>query len=106
MATNVFSFVDKSQADGAQTAELGTADRFFIHQVQAQVSAAPAAGVLEIYIKTPGAAEFVKVGQIDLTDPTTFISAWEAFTAEVKAVPVGFDGDKTYSLYGCSGAGL
>ncbi|MBW2342510.1 MAG: hypothetical protein JRF53_00595 [Deltaproteobacteria bacterium] len=101
----------KSQADGAQTISLGTDDRFREHQIQLEVSATPSAGSLDVSIKTPGATDFASLGNIgdhtiDMTDSTQYILQFKGYATAIKVTPTGFDADKTYSVYVCSGAGV
>ncbi len=103
------SVEDKAQADGAQAIESGVADRMREHQLAVVVSATPTSGALEVSVRQPGApaAAFKKIGEVDLTSTTEadLMPQWRGIVAEWKFTPVGFDADKTYSVYIASAAG-
>jgi len=100
------SIVDKTQADGAQTITLSQGDRFRLHQIQLVPSAIPAAGTLQVSIKTPGASDFSDIGDaIDMTDSTEYVMQFSGFASHIKFTPTSFDAAKTYSVFVCSGAG-
>ena len=93
-----------SQADGPRTIALEAADRFREHQVQLEVSAVPAAGSLDISIRTPGASQFASIGEIDMTDSANYLMQFTGFASDIRVSPDGFDADKTYSVFVASGA--
>ncbi len=104
------SVENKSQADGAQVISLGADDKYREHQIQLAVSAAPSAGELDVAVKTPGATDFATIGDIgdhtiDMTDSTGYIMQFKGYASAIRVTPSGFDADKTYSVYVCSGAG-
>ena len=101
----VGSVQDKTQADGAQTISLDAGDRFREHQIQMIPSATPSAGTLTVAIKTPGAPAFNDVGTIDMTDATKYVMKFRGFASQIRFTPASFDGDKTFSIFVCSGAG-
>ena len=99
------SLEDKTQADGAQTLAVGgnCFDSAKLHQIQVELSATPAAGVLNIGLKTPGASGYVTLThQIDLVNGPYLYQIY-GFIESLQFTPVGFDGDKTYSIFLLSG---
>lgn len=101
------SVTGKTQANGAQTISLGADDCFREHQVQLEVSAQPAAGSLDVAVKTPGSNLFATVATIDMTTATATLAIVTQFTryaSQIRLTPTGFDADKTYSVYVASGA--
>ena len=98
------SITAKTQADGAQEINLLAADSAMIHQIQVEVSAAPAAGVLQVECKTTGASGYVQLSDtINLTAIRLYLI--QGIIESIRVTPVGFDGDKSYSVYVAS-AGL
>jgi len=99
---NKLSVTGKAQSDGAQTFSL-LENEFTIHQLQIDVSAAPATGTMAIAIKTPGASVF---SALDSTVDLTALSATngkiieiEAAAEAIKITPTSFEADKTYNAY-------
>lgn len=99
------SILTKTQADGAQTISLDVFDCAKLHQIQVSVSATPAAGILTVGVKTPGAATYAALPwTIDLTDlATNSLFQFTGFATSIQITPTGFDGDKTYTVYVCTG---
>jgi len=93
-----FKLLAKSQSDGAQTIDLSRYERARIHQLQVDLSATPAVGALQVAIKTPGAGDYVGIGEIDLVNGP-LAADFEGFCESVRLTPVGFDAGKTYSAY-------
>lgn len=94
--------LNATQADGAQTIDLGTFDAAMLHQIHVEVSATPAAGTLTVSILTPGANNFVNVSNtIDLTDIK--IMQFTGYADRIRFTPASFDADKSYSVYVISG---
>lgn len=92
------SITDKSQADGAQEIDLLQANSAMIHQIQVEVSAVPSAGVLQVACKTTGAEGYVTLSDtIDLTSIKLYLI--QGIIESIQVTPVGFDADKTYSVY-------
>ena len=89
-----------TQADGAQSVSLGNFDSAKLHQLQVSTSATPAAGTLSVSIKTTGASDFATLSwSIDLTDlANQSVFQFTGLVSEIQVTPVGFDGDKTYSV--------
>lgn len=99
------SLEDKEQADGVQTLAVGgnCYDSARLHQIQVELSATPAAGVLTIGFKTPGASGYVTLThQIDLVNGPYLYQIY-GFIESLQFTPVGFDADKTYSVFILSG---
>lgn len=94
-----------TQADGAQTVSLGPFDCAKLHQIQVTVSATPAAGTLTIGVKSPGAATYAALPwTIDLTAlATQSLFQFTGFAEGIQITPTGFDADKTYTVYICTG---
>ena len=93
----------KSQADGAQAVTLGVFDCAKLHQLQVELSAAPAAGTLTIGVKTPGASGYVDLTHtIDLVNGPYLYQIY-GFIEALQFTPTGLDGDKTYSVFILSG---
>jgi hypothetical protein len=80
-------------------------DEAKLHQIQVIVSATPAAGTLAVAIKTPGASDYATLPwTIDLTAlATNSVFQFAGFATDIQFTPTGFDGDKTYSVYICTG---
>jgi hypothetical protein len=99
------SLLTKTQADGAQTVSLNQFDCAKLHQIQVIVSATPAAGTLTVAIKTPGASTYSAIPwTIDLTAlSTNSVFQLTGFVESIQFTPSGFDADKTYSVYICTG---
>ena len=93
------NLTDKTQADGAQTIELGARDDSFNHQLQIEISAIPAAGSLTVAVKTPGAVAFIDLAPvIDLTTGNQLYK-FTGYFSHVRLTPAAFDAEKTYSAY-------
>jgi hypothetical protein len=99
------SVLAKTQADGAQTVSLTQFDCAKLHQFQVSTSATPAAGILTVAVKTPGAATYKDLPwTIDLTAlATTAVFQFYGFAESFQFTPTGFDADKTYTVYVCTG---
>jgi hypothetical protein len=99
------SILTKTQADGAQTADLYVFDCAKLHQIQVVVSSTPAAGTLTVGVKTPGASTYAALPwTIDLTDlANNSLFQFTGFATSIQVTPTGFDADKTYSVYICTG---
>lgn len=99
------SLLTKTQADGAQTVSLGVFDCAKLHQIQVSVSSTPAAGTLTVAVKTPGAATYSDLSwDIDLTDlATNSVFQFAGYAESIQFTPSGFDADKTYTVYVCTG---
>lgn len=96
----------KKQSDGAFEVELYVSDRFCHHQVQVQVSAAPAAGSLAVAIRSPGATDYVSLdGTIDMTSADLLKTFGPSFVGAMRFTPQDFDADKTYDVIVTSGGG-
>jgi hypothetical protein len=93
-----FKILSKSQADGAQTFSLTGYERARIHQLQIDLSATPTAGTMDISIRTPGASDYVSLGDIDLVNGP-LAATFEGYCDSVRITPTGFDAGKTYSAY-------
>ena len=66
------SLLTKTQADGAESVDLLVFDSAKLHQMQVIASAVPAAGILTVAIKTPGASTYSNLPwTIDLTSLAT-----------------------------------
>lgn len=99
------SLEDKEQADGAQTLAVGgnCYDSARLHQIQVELSATPATGVLTIGLKTPGASGYATLThQIDLVNGPYLYQIY-GFIESLQFTPVGFDAGKTYSVFILSG---
>ena len=95
----------KTQAGGAFTVLLGASDKFSRHQIQAEVSATPSAGILAVAVRSPGATDFVTLdGSFDLTGTDLLKTFGPCFAAEIRFTPASFDADKTYNVIVTSGA--
>lgn len=99
------SILTATQADGAQSVSLGIYDCAKLHQLQVSTSATPSAGTLTVAVKTPGSSTFNDLPwTIDLTAlATTSIFQFYGFAEEIQVTPTGFDADKTYTVYFCTG---
>jgi hypothetical protein len=99
------SLLTKTQADGAQTVDLTHFDSAKLHLIQVVTSATPAAGTLTVGVKTPGASTYAALPwTIDLTAlATNSLFQFTGFATSIQFTPTGFDGDKTYSVYVCTG---
>ena len=99
------SLLVKTQADGAESVDLNVFDSAKLHQMQVIASAVPAAGILTVAIKTPGASAYSNLPwTIDLTSlATNSVFQFYGFVESIQFTPTGFDVDKTYSVYLCAG---
>ena len=93
-----FKITAKTQANGAQTQSLSGYERANYHQVQCDLSATPAAGTLDISIRTPEAGDYVSLGSIDMVSGPLSVQ-FQGYCDSIKFTPTGFDADKTYSVY-------
>ena len=99
------SILVATQADGAQTVDLRSFDCAKLHQLQVSTSATPSAGTLTIGVKSPGAATYATLPwTIDLTAlASQSLFQFTGFVESIQITPTGFDADKTYGVYICTG---
>ena len=97
----------KTQADGATGFDISTqqAAGCFNHLFQVVLSALPSAGVLQVDAKIQGAPSFSKYGELSLTadGETGLFYPMSGYFSAIRFTPVGFDSDKSYSIYMVSG---
>jgi len=93
-----FKVTGKDQADGAQTISLAGYERVRVHQVQVDLSATPAAGTLDVSIRTPGASDYVSLGTIDLVDGPLAV-VFEGYCDSIRLTPASLADDVTYNAY-------
>lgn len=93
-----FKVIDKTQAGGAQTVGLAGYERAGRHQIQVDVSETPTAGTMTIEIKTPGASDYVEIGEIDLVNGP-LAAVFDGHVDAIRLTPVLFDADKTYTAH-------
>lgn len=93
----------KAQNDGAFDIDLEIADRFCHHQIQVELSATPSAGSLDIAMRSPGAADFVSLGTIDMTGTDLIQTFGPCFVGRFRFTPADFDAGKTYNVIVSSG---
>lgn len=96
----LYSIRDKAQADGAFEVDVSGYRRYENHQVKLAVSDEPAAGTLKIQVKSPGASGFDLIASVDMTDPAQRIQRFTVNAVSIRFNTVGFDPDKTYSVFG------
>jgi hypothetical protein len=93
-----FKVSGKSQADGAQTIDLTGYERVKVKQVQIDLSSDPAAGTMDVSIRTPGASDYVSLGTIDLAaGPLAVI--FEGYCDSIRLTPASLDAAVTYNAY-------
>ncbi|MBF0397979.1 MAG: hypothetical protein HQK78_14460 [Desulfobacterales bacterium] len=95
-----YSILDLMAEDGASTVNLSDWTHCRNHQIKIKVSAEPSAGTLTVQIKSPGAAEFDTIGSITLNDARQRLMFFTGNAEYLRFVPINFDTDKKYSIYG------
>ena len=98
MSFRTFKKLAKTQADGAQTLDLSGYELGSTHQVQIDVSATPAAGTMDVSIRTPGATDYESLGTIDLVNGPLVVR-FVANVDSIKLTPASFDAAKTYNAF-------
>lgn len=93
-----FKVTAKTQADGAQVVSLAGSERAYHHQVQVDVSSVPAAGTMDVAIRTPGAAEYVSLGTINLVAGPRAVM-FDGYADSIRLTPASFDTGKSYSAF-------
>lgn len=90
----------KTQAQGAQEfSSLGVFDSARLHQLAVITSAVPAAGVLQVAIKPVDSTTYITLPDTVPLTSAPVIYQWYGFASQIQVTPVGFDADKTYSVY-------
>jgi hypothetical protein len=94
------TLLTKTQAQGAQEfASLGVFDSARLHQLAVFTSATPAAGVLQVAIKPVDSSSYITLSDTIPLTAAPVIYQWYGFAAQLQVTPIGFDADKTYSVY-------
>ena len=93
-----FKLTGKTQADGAQTIDLTGYERAEVHQIQIDPSATPAAGTMDVSIRTPGGAGYTSLGSIDLVNGPLIVQ-YTGYADSMKLTPSLFDAAKTYNAF-------
>jgi hypothetical protein len=91
-----FRLTGKSQADGAQTIDLTGYERAKIKQVQIDVATPPAAGTMDVSIRTPGASGYVSLGSINIVSGPLAVM-FDGYCDSIRLTPSSFDAAKTYN---------
>lgn len=104
IGTILNSVLAKSQADGAQTVSLTSANGALFHQIKFEPSAMPViAGTMQVAILTPGSTQYeIMANTIDLVNGPYTLQI-QALLDGIQFTPIGYDAAKTYSLYIASG---
>jgi len=89
---------NKTQADSTQTIDLTGLETARIHQIQIDVSSTPAAGTMDVSIRTPGADDYVSIGTIDLVNGPLVVD-FSGYADAVRLTPTSLDTGKSYSAY-------
>ena len=90
--------LSKTQADGPQTLDLTGLETARIHQVQIDLPIAPVAGTMDISIRTPGAGDYISLGDIDLVNGPLMVD-FTGYADSIKLTPASLDTGKYYSAY-------
>jgi hypothetical protein len=94
------SLAAKTQADDAVYFDLTGYERLDYHELRITVSATPLAGTLAVALRIPGAStNDSTIHTVDLTATLPVRLQFTGMTSRITLTPVGFDADKTYTVY-------